>query len=954
MAEQKLVIIDTQETIFFGEDDQGQLCQWINVTIDNPTNQPVQGVLVVEAGGKEIMTDLEITPGIRSYRGYAAVLWPHHSPLPQAPVRLHAGGDTTWATVSVGNHRPWTLYLLADICTDYTWVYDDEASPRAHDAAVTEAELMLADQTEHGSTANCNHYNLVHAREAEFYLERYPDQEQRFFEHVRRGTITFNPFFNMALTGLMSLEELIRQFYPARTWAKQHDLNIGYANHQETPTITWAMAMVLKKCGIHHLVKSILPYECPWAERLEEPPLFFWEGPDGSRILVRRRNVDYVQGSFVLRDLRTTNATIHNAILPHYAELGSAYPFNAIGLVGCYGDLSPTSAELPAKKVETVTAYNSQGWLYPKLVNASHKQFWDHIDSEIETRAISLPIFRGDYGTAWESWPSSLAHDFAGWRRAQERANTADKLTALLCRLDRQWYESHRTQLAEGWMNLLYLNDHAWNGANDANRAFNAVLRRRWQEAANSLFDTLITTGMSALAKQVKTDETEGILIFNGLSWPRSSLARLEHIGDEHEIVDAISGETITTQSDIHEGRQIIYLDAKDVPSIGYRTFTLRQTQKKPTMLHDDIWYFDGNQLEGPLYAVEISPVTGGITSLFDKVRGHQWVDPESPYHLNQCLYLSNGLVANSDGIEYTPQRAKVVLESVGPLFARLRIHALLKNIQLTTTVTLYTNYDRVDIHNAVHKVPTAEKHELNFVFPFHVPDRRYRYEAPGALIAVGEELRPGAGQAVTAVRHFVDVYNDDFGILLSQTDSGLIEFGHRTSAEDPTAPDPTNSTIFTLALGNWINWREVTRDQAGQTDFTFRYSMCGHDGGFDPVRAVRFGWEDNNELLVAMLAKQQDGLLPSGRHSFVSVEPEHAILTTLKVAEEEGLLARLWECSEKSTEATIRVAGMGTLVEARQTDQLENDQVSIAVGNDSVKIPVSGRGLAAVRLLLE
>src|SRR5690606_25291271 len=111
--------------------------------------------------------------------------------------------------------RPWKIYLLSDICTDYTWVYDGEELPRAHDAAVTQAELELADATQDGPLSNQNHYNLVHAREAEFFLESYPEQATRFFDHVRRGTISFNPFFNMAATGNMSLEELIRQFYPA-------------------------------------------------------------------------------------------------------------------------------------------------------------------------------------------------------------------------------------------------------------------------------------------------------------------------------------------------------------------------------------------------------------------------------------------------------------------------------------------------------------------------------------------------------------------------------------------------------------------------------------------------------------------------------------------------------------------------------------------------------------------
>src|SRR5690606_14390747 len=148
--------------------------------------------------------------------------------------------------------------------------------------------------------------------------------------------------------------------------------------------------------------------------------------------------------------------------------------------------------------------------------------------------------------------------------------------------------------------------------------------------------------------------------------------------------------------------------------------------------------------------------------------------------------------------------------------FAQLVVRAQTKGIALTTTITLYAHLDRVDLHNEVEKELGEEKEELGFIFPFRVPDRRYRVETPGTILTAGENQLPGAGQAITAVRHFVDVSNADYGVTLTMADSGFVEFGHRTSLEDPQAPDPANSTLLVPVLGNWINWREVTRDQAG------------------------------------------------------------------------------------------------------------------------------------------
>ena len=85
----------------------------------------------------------------------------------------------------------------------------------------------------------------------------------------------------------------------------------------------------------------------------------------------------------------------------------------------------------------TIAAYNAQGWIYPRLINASHKQFWDAIDAQVTERRIQVPVSKGEWGTAWDAWPASMANYLAAWRRAQERAALADKLVAIVVRSTR-------------------------------------------------------------------------------------------------------------------------------------------------------------------------------------------------------------------------------------------------------------------------------------------------------------------------------------------------------------------------------------------------------------------------------------------------------------------------------------------------------------------------------------
>jgi alpha-mannosidase len=341
---------------------------------------------------------------------------------------------------------------------------------------------------------------------------------------------------------------------------------------------------------------------------------------------------------------------------------------------------------------------------------------------------------------------------------------------------------------------------------------------------------------------------------------------------------------------------------------------------------------------------VEVSPVTGGIVRLFDKTRGVELVDPDSPYHINQCLYLS-------EDVEHTPQSATVEFGPSGPLFAQILVRAQLKNTAIVSTITLYATRDRVDIRNELDKEPTSERQEVDFAFPFLVPNRQVRYELPGAIITPGADHRPGSGLNVYTVRHFVDLFNDVHGVTLSQADSGLFELGRRTTAEDPAQPVLHNSTVLALAMDNTIDWNEAIRDQAGIRRFIYRYSIRGHAGGFDPTGALRFGWEDNNPLETAPLHANQRGPLPSGRHSFLSVSPDNVIVVGFKPAEEEGLIVRLWECAGEDVTAQLTLDGFGPLEAASGTDLLECNDVPLTREGDGVKAPVRAHGIATVRL---
>ncbi len=451
------------------------------------------------------------------------------------------------------------------------------------------------------------------------------------------------------------------------------------------------------------------------------------------------------------------------------------------------------------------------------------------------------------------------------------------------------------------------------------------------------------------------------LVVFNGLPWARDGIVTFDDVAEDLELMDVTSGEKVLSQSFIENGKKRVAVQANSMPSVGYRVFELQRKKNEPT--HASIWSRASNRLEGPFYSVEVDPGTGGISSLYDKVRGKELVDKTSPYHINQCVHFSDGMLEPagsypllhppkaSGGKEYTANAASVTAGPAGPVFASLLVQAEIGSLRIRTTLTLYAEFDRVDIRNEVEKPPRSERQELDFYFPFNIPGGAYHYEAPGAIIKAGKDHLPGAGLNHAVTRHFVDVSNEEYGVILSQADSFVIEFGHRTTTEDPQEIDPTNSTILVHALGNIYDSSEAIRDQGGDSHFIFRFSLQGHSEGFDPVKAVHFSWEENNELLTTEVKGGAAGILPADSCSFIATTPANAILTTLKPAEENGLIARVWECAGSSDPVKVVTTGKLALKAAVMTDHLEHDQSPLSIQAGYLLVPVQPRGINTLRL---
>ena len=169
------------------------------------------------------------------------------------------------------------------------------------------------------------------------------------------------------------------------------------------------------------------------------------------------------------------------------------------------------------------------------------------------------------------------------------------------------------------------------------------------------------------------------------------------------------------------------------------------------------------------------------------------------------------------DGQEHTLQHVDCRCVADGPVFARLEIQGAIDQIRVVTWVTVYAELDRIDFDVRIHKPVNSQQQRLCQLFPVlahagHAADRCGRSRRAGS----GDNPREISCRVRTlrrfAVQEFVNFSNDAVDVTLVPRDA----FCLRLDLDVPAFE----------AFGNDQNYKEVSKDQDGVTDFCFRYSL--------------------------------------------------------------------------------------------------------------------------------
>jgi len=412
----------------------------------------------------------------------------------------------------------------------------------------------------------------------------------RFITHAMPFTIETDVCEPEVLTrGLVFASRLTRQYHlPLPIAAKVTDM----------PSHSGELATVLGNAGV-----KFLHIGCNWPSGfVQTPGLFWWEGPDGSRVLTFYSSIyGTAIGLGWPEDWGRDDHFVGHGLLPPadwpyevwpaiFVTLDNSGPPEAKDVKALFDE---ARQKLPGVKIRVGTMDD-----FAKDILAGHPR---------------LPVVKKEMP---DTWVHGMMSDPGGSRRSRESAPllSADEVLNTQLRIWGLPAPSVADSIAKAYEWMALYAEHTWGGAMSINQygedfkklppSTYADLEASWEDKTDyirnawGVADRLKQDNLRWLAHTVTCD-TGSVIVFNPLPWRRNG------------VID-IKGQAVLVN---------------DIPASGYKTVTL--PVRPSTMSPDSL-------LENRFYRIAFDPSSGTIRSLVDKRTGHDWAANGTARYCNE------------------------------------------------------------------------------------------------------------------------------------------------------------------------------------------------------------------------------------------------------------------------------------------------------------------------------
>jgi len=798
---------------------------------------------------------------------------------------------------------------------------------------------------------------------------------QRLIKLLEMGRISLPAQLFNSNTALMSQEELNHLAYFSTALHRHYGINYEGANLCDVPAASWSLPSYLNSIGVRHLVVGSNPWRTPLLiyGKLNRHSPFWWEGPDRAKVLTwYARQYSQMQALFGAPASMTTGVSHLPIFLQDYAS--DAYQADAVMIYGSQGDNEPFDKTL----MEMADTWN-QEFAYPEIRVATMKDFFGYMEQRYGS---SFPTLRGDGGASWDEMAAADAHYTAVARRAKDRVVTAETLASLGV-ITNQDFVFPLSQDNNIWSNLLMYSEHIWGHFREWEHVDSdltqGLLRDKEAFSVNAAhdMDDLLRRGFDQLQSKINA-KGDLVVAFNGLSWPRSGLVEMD-IPRGSGLTDLKTKQPVTLEllrRPEGEDYERVRFWAADIPSLGYRSYSV----SSPSTAHAPQMEPSPSEgvIENDFYRITVDLSRGGISSIYDKELGHELVDRESPYALDQYVYADYGhegasLVTqrktfNSTLLKYSISipapdlrvakagQVKILGLEIFPWGKSLFLESsALHTPRVATEIRLFDRVKRIELINTVNKDVVRAPESVYFAFPFASRKPTVRYDIQNGWVDPTRDQLPGANKEWFAAQHWVAVSDAQTTVELALNEAPLFTIGDIVRGRWPQTLDVRSGTVFSYVMNNYDGDDERPY-QGGE--FTFHY-VIGSERQFDPTALTRLALEATRpiEIDASALDITRAGTPPepldAAESSFLRIDNAAVVLSAWKGAEDgNGNILRFYNTTDRPVTAHIEFPGLQfdglnhtNPVEAdKEALQSESNGVTLALGpHENYSLRVKG-----------
>ena len=676
-------------------------------------------------------------------------------------------------------------------------------------------------------------------------------------------------------------ESLVRQALQGQLWFQEHlgvTARAGYNpdsfGHPRT------LPQILKGAGLDFYV-----FLRPMPKEKELPEnVFWWEGPDGSRVLASRITRAYCTWFDEMEE---------HVLINHEARPSCVRDYTVFYGVGDHGG-GPTIANL--RSLQRIAADPGM----PEVRLSGLARYFQSLERDIRDGAAP-PVVRDDLQHHARGCYSAHSRIKSLHRRAESQLFQAEILASLASTAAGRPWPSE--SLREAWRTLLFNEFHDILAGTSVREACEDACHELGGVIAAAARETHFAA--QAIARQVDTrGEGQALLVFNPLPWPVRAPVEVEPASGM-AILDAdgqpVPAQEVQPEATVERQRRLVFV--ADLPPAGCALFRLTPGKPEDGPGADGVaageWW-----LENRFLRVEFDPATGEMTSLVGRRsgtgllagRGHRLLVLDDPGDT-----WSHDIAAFT-GVLGAFEDASLAVEEIGPVRAAIRISSRWNDCVAVQRILLYRDLDFVECRLTLDWREPARIVKL--AYPFALDGPEVTAESPYGFSEWppdGEEHpcqrwvdvsgRTANGRAGVSLlndcKHGFDCRGSELRLTLLRTPA----YAHH----DPVKLDPRRSYRYM---------------DIGEHECVLRlvpHGGCWREGGI-----VRKAWELNvPPFYVNEYA--HPGIL-AAPVSCAAVDHPGVIISTVKRAEDgDGIIVRAYESAgEEAGDVELRLPAAG------------------------------------------